>query len=68
VKIDPRPIAALAGTPAYNVAKLYQQLARSIKGDRSEYPTFVDAVRTHHLLDASERAALSGARQEIARN
>jgi predicted dehydrogenase len=64
-KIDPDPIGGLAGTPAYNVAKLYRRLAHAIEGDHESHPTFADAVLNHHLLDAIEQAALTGVRQPI---
>ncbi|WP_197277177.1 Gfo/Idh/MocA family protein [Sphingomonas profundi] len=53
--------ADLAG-PAVNVAQVYARLARDIRDGTHETPGFAEAVETHRLLDAIERAARTGAR------
>jgi predicted dehydrogenase len=59
------PAGVPAGPPR-NVALLYRELARAIAEDRPAEPGFATAVRHHELVDAIERAAATGVRQELA--
>jgi predicted dehydrogenase len=56
--------AAPAGPPR-NVAVLYRELARAIAGGGRVTPDFAAAVRHHRLLAAIQRAADTGARQDV---
>jgi predicted dehydrogenase len=54
---------AAPGTPsgeAFNVAQMYVQFARAIRGGESRQPTFATAVELHHLVDAIKQASDSG--------
>jgi len=64
-RVSPLPPGVPAGPPR-NVALIYSELARAIAEDRSAEPGFATAVRYHELVDAIERAAASGVRQELA--
>jgi predicted dehydrogenase len=44
------------GTPV-NVAQMMRRFAEGIRASESPQPTFADAVRNHHLLDAIERSS-----------
>ncbi|MET8007340.1 Gfo/Idh/MocA family protein [Nonomuraea glycinis] len=54
-----------AGGPVANIAALYQELAQAIGEGRSPHPDFHTAARHHRLLAAIERAAHTGATEEI---
>ncbi|MEV0381401.1 Gfo/Idh/MocA family oxidoreductase [Nonomuraea sp. NPDC050643] len=60
VSLDP------ADGPAANVAAVYRDLATAIGEGRAPNPGFHAAARYHRLLATIERAARSGAREEIA--
>jgi predicted dehydrogenase len=45
---------------AFNVAQMYAQFARAIRGGESRQPTFATAVELHHLVDAIKQASDSG--------
>jgi len=49
-----------AGSPYY-IGQLYSQFAKSVRGDRGDYPDFETAVELHRLLDAVRQASDSGA-------
>ncbi|SEF90860.1 Predicted dehydrogenase [Nonomuraea solani] len=55
-----------ADGPAANVAALYRDLASAITEGRAPRPDFHAAARYHRLLAAVERAARSGAKEDIA--
>jgi predicted dehydrogenase len=61
----PLPASVPAGPPR-NVALVYRELASAIAEDRPAEPGFATAVRYHQLVDAIERAAATGVRQELA--
>ena len=61
----PLPGPVPAG-PARNVALVYHELACAIAENRPAEPGFATAVRYHELVDAIERAAGTGVRQELA--
>jgi predicted dehydrogenase len=48
-----------------NVAGLYARLAEDLRSGNKTAPTFDDAVCRHRMLEAVERAAVSGTRQSI---
>ncbi|SEJ19809.1 Predicted dehydrogenase [Sphingobium sp. AP50] len=50
---------------AENVAQAYALLASDLRDGTSHCPTFADAVRRHRLIDAVERAAISGDRVSL---
>ena len=52
------PGDAMAG----NVARMYARLAADLQHGTRTAPTFADAVRLHRVVDAIERADLTGAR------
>lgn len=51
--------------PGHNVAHLYALLADQLGGETVELPDFTHAVRTHHLMDAIRKAAVTGVRQRV---
>jgi predicted dehydrogenase len=59
------PDGVPSGPPA-NVAALYREVGRAINGGGEAAPSFTTAVRYHMLLDALERASLTGTRQTTA--
>ena len=52
----------LAGTPAYNVGRVYAAFAEDTDNGTHTGPDFADAVRCHELIAAIERSAASGER------
>jgi predicted dehydrogenase len=54
------------GGPPANVAALYREIARAIADGTGAEPSFTTAARHHRLLDAIERASLTGIRQTTA--
>ncbi|MBO0834164.1 MAG: Gfo/Idh/MocA family oxidoreductase [Actinobacteria bacterium] len=60
----PLPASIPAGMPR-NVALVYRELAQAIAENRPAEPSFATAVRYHQLVDAIERAADSGRRQDV---
>jgi len=63
-RISPLSAGVPAGPPR-NVALVYLELAAAIGEDRPAEPGFATAVRYHQLVDAVERAADTGVRQEL---
>ncbi len=61
----PLPAGVPAGPPR-NVALVYRELASAIAEGRPAEPGFGTALRYHQLVDAIERAAATGVRQELA--
>lgn len=61
----PLPPGVPAGPPR-NVALVYAELARAIAEGRPAEPGFETAIRYHELVDAIDRAAVDGVRQELA--
>ncbi|MFY9934241.1 MAG: Gfo/Idh/MocA family oxidoreductase [Streptosporangiaceae bacterium] len=57
------PEAVPAGPPR-NVAVLYREFARAIRGGQPAVPDFATAVRFHRLLENIQRASDTGVRQE----
>lgn len=55
------PPAELMGTPAYNVAGIYQQIHRDLAKDTHEAPDFQTALAVHELLDQVRKAGETGA-------
>ena len=51
--------------PGTNVAQAYARFARDYREGTHLCPTFDDAVRRHHMLDAIETAAATGQRQTL---
>ncbi|WP_146116213.1 hypothetical protein [Paenibacillus sp. AR247] len=49
------------GTPAYNVAGIYQQIHRDLAKDTHEAPDFQTALAVHELLDQVRKAGETGA-------
>lgn len=68
IPVDPAlclaPTGILEGS-ARNVAQAYVQLARDLRTGSRLAPRFEDAVVRHSLLDAIERAAVTGQRQHL---
>jgi predicted dehydrogenase len=58
------PTSVPAGPPA-NVAALYREIAQAIAEGREANPSFTTALHYHKLLEALERASLTGTRQTI---
>lgn len=48
-----------------SIANLYERLGNQIRGRGTMTPSFTTAVEMHHLLDAIDRASVSGVRQII---
>jgi predicted dehydrogenase len=63
-RFAPLPAGVPPGPPR-NVALVYQALARAIAEDRTAEPGFETAVAYHRLIDAIERASLTGVRQDV---
>jgi predicted dehydrogenase len=61
----PEPSAVLSGS-GYNVSRIYALIASDLRRGTRLAPDFQDALRRHRLLDAIERAAESGSRQNLA--
>lgn len=57
--------AELRGSVGANVARLYAQLARDLTEGTHTVPDFKHALKRHRLIDAVERAALTGATQTV---
>src|SRR6266699_3467687 len=55
-------LAKLAGTPAFNVGRVYAAFATDIDNGTHTVPDFADAVRRHEVIAAIERSADSGER------
>ncbi|KWF68770.1 Gfo/Idh/MocA family protein [Burkholderia pseudomultivorans] len=53
-------------TPARNVAAVYRQMADDLANGTRTAPDFDDAVALHRVIDAIERANLSGTRTRVA--
>jgi predicted dehydrogenase len=45
------------GSPAYNVARLFECFAAAIRTGQKLGPSFADAVRVHQLLEAIDRSS-----------
>src|SRR5438270_2657225 len=55
-------LAGLAGSPAFNVARVYAAFAADIDKGTHTVPDFADAVRRHEVIAAIESSAGSGKR------
>lgn len=53
------------GNPALNVAGAYQAVAKALSTATTAGPDFGEAVRSHRLLDAVQRASDEGTRQSV---
>ncbi|RBL92977.1 Gfo/Idh/MocA family protein [Chitinophaga flava] len=49
--------------PAYNTAQFYRAVGKSILHNTGEIPSFETALLRHRMIDAVEKAAVSGTRQ-----
>ncbi len=54
-----------AAGPVANVAAVYQEIARSIAEGRPPHPDFHTAAAHHRVLEAIERAAATGAAEQV---
>lgn len=55
----------LGRTPAGNVARLYQRLARDLAEGTHTVPDFAHALARHRLIDAVERASVTATTQSV---
>ncbi|WP_084629326.1 Gfo/Idh/MocA family protein [Patulibacter americanus] len=60
-------LAALRGTPARNVARMYEAFDRDRKTGSRDAPDFAQALAPHRLIATIERAAASGERATVDR-
>jgi len=51
--------------PVYNLAQNYALVLKDLIGGTKQAPRFEDALATHHLLDAIQKASTTGQRQII---
>jgi predicted dehydrogenase len=58
-------LTKLEGTPAYNVGRTYAAFAADMESGTHSVADFADAVRRHEIIDAIERAAISGKRVKV---
>ena len=54
------------GAP-FNVGQLYDQFAKSIRGEESSYPDFDTAVELHVLIDAIRQSSDEGMAVDVPR-
>ena len=63
---DREPVPdAIGRGPAANVARVYQRLAASIRGEGEAEPNFDTAVSLHRVLDAIQRSSAKGTRVTV---
>src|SRR5437870_2218182 len=55
-------LTSLEGAPAFNVGRVYAAFAADIDKGTHTVPDFADAVRSHQVIAAIERSAISGER------
>src|SRR5947199_6944233 len=55
-------LTSLEGAPAFNVGRVYAAFAADIDKGTHTVPDFADAVRSHQVIAAIERSAMSGER------
>jgi len=60
-------LTVLAGTPAYNVGRVYAAFAEDTDNGTHTGPDFADAVRCHELIAAIEMSTASGERVKVSR-
>lgn len=68
ISIDPafRSVdAAIRHTPADSIAHLYKAIAADIASGRQTVPSFQDALQRYALVEAVEKAAVTGTRQSL---